>query len=51
MRLQKTTKGQYFILLPDELVRIARWKEGDEIEVVPGSEVAARKEDLVLRKK
>lgn len=51
MKLHKTSKGQYFVLLPDELVRVVKWKEGDEIELIPGSEVAARKEDLVLRKK
>ncbi len=51
VRLQKTTKGEYFIILPREMLRIAGWKEGDEIEVRLGSDVSPRSKDLVLLKK
>ncbi len=48
VRLQKTMKGEYYIQLPRELVRLAGWKEGDEIEVRLGSEVTPGRRDLVL---
>lgn len=51
MKLRKTTQGKYFVLLPEDLIRVIRWKEGDEIEAVVGSEASARKEDLILRRK
>ncbi len=51
MKLRKTTQGRYFILLPEDLIRVIKWKEGDEIEAVVGSEASARKEDIILRRK
>ncbi|MFH1773663.1 MAG: hypothetical protein ABH874_01735 [Methanobacteriota archaeon] len=51
MKLRKTMQGEYFILLPEDLIRVTKWKEGDEIDAVLGSEAAARKEDIILRRK
>lgn len=50
MKLQRTFGGIYFIEIPEDLIRFTKWKEGDEIEVLSGSTVAARKGDLLLRK-
>jgi hypothetical protein len=49
-KLQRTAQGQYFLLLPKEMIKVSQWEEGDEIEIWLGSEVSPRKEDLVLRK-
>ncbi|MBI4345035.1 MAG: hypothetical protein HY555_05595 [Euryarchaeota archaeon] len=49
-KVQRTTQGQFFILLPEEMIRIVKWREGDEVEVWPGSETGPRAQDLVLRK-
>jgi hypothetical protein len=49
-KLQKTTKGEYFIIIPRDMIRLVGWTEGEEIEVTPGLEVSPRREDLVLRK-
>ncbi|GBE54448.1 hypothetical protein BMS3Bbin15_00601 [archaeon BMS3Bbin15] len=51
IKLQKTTKGAYFIILPRDIIRIAGWKEGDEIDVRLGSDISPGSRDLVLLKK
>lgn len=51
VRLQKTTKGEYFIVLPREIIRLAGWKEGDEIEVRLGGDITPGSRDLVLLRK
>jgi bifunctional DNA-binding transcriptional regulator/antitoxin component of YhaV-PrlF toxin-antitoxin module len=51
MKLHRTTKGQYYVLLPRDLVRVIKWKKGDEIEIILGSEAEPKKEDLILRRK
>jgi bifunctional DNA-binding transcriptional regulator/antitoxin component of YhaV-PrlF toxin-antitoxin module len=51
MKLRRTTKGQYYILLPRDLMRVVKWREGDEIEVILGSEAEAKKDDLILRRR
>ncbi len=51
IKLQKTTKGAYFIILPKDIIRIAGWKEGDEIDVRLGSDISPGSRDLVLLKK
>ncbi len=48
--LKKTQRGKYFIVIPKNLRRIAKWEEGDVIEVMPGSAVSVKKDDLILRK-
>jgi|GEM_PF-1619441 len=48
--LKKTQQGRYFIIVPKNLVRIAKWSEGDTIEVMPGSAATVKKDDLILRK-
>ncbi len=50
VELQRTTKGRYFIELPDDLLRVKGWKEGDVVVVLSGAVAQARKEDLILRK-
>jgi antitoxin component of MazEF toxin-antitoxin module len=49
-KLQKTTRGEYFIIIPRDMIKLVGWTEGEEIEVTPGLEVSPRREDLVLRK-
>ena len=49
-KLQKTTKGQHFILLPSEMVKLTGWKEGDTIDVRSGLDISPKKGDLILRK-
>ena len=49
-KLQKTTKGQNFILLPAEMIKLTGWKEGDEIDVRSGLDITPTKGDLILRK-
>ena len=49
-KLQKTTKGQHFILLPVEMIKLTEWKEGDTIDVRSGLDIKPKKGDLVLRK-
>jgi len=51
MKLHRTTKGQYYVLLPRDLVRVIKWKNGDEIEVILGSEAEPKKDDIILRRK
>lgn len=51
MRLNRTTKGQYYIILPRDLMRVVKWRAGDEIEVILGSEAEPKKDDLILRRK
>ncbi len=51
MKLRRTTKGQYYVLLPRDLIRVIKWMEGDEIEVILGSEAEPKKDDLVLRRR
>jgi bifunctional DNA-binding transcriptional regulator/antitoxin component of YhaV-PrlF toxin-antitoxin module len=48
--LEKTQRGKYFIVIPKNLMRITKWEEGDIIEVIPGSAVSVKKDDLILRK-
>jgi hypothetical protein len=48
--LKKTPRGVYFVVIPQNLIRVTKWDEGDEIEVMPGSAVAVKKDDLILRK-
>lgn len=49
-KLQKTSRGQHFILLPGELVKLAGWKEDDKIDVRSGLDITPKKGDLILRK-
>jgi|Deesub1362A_J573_1020465.scaffolds.fasta_scaffold00051_153 bifunctional DNA-binding transcriptional regulator/antitoxin component of YhaV-PrlF toxin-antitoxin module len=49
-KLQRTSKDQYFLIIPRDLIRLVGWKEGDEIDIRSGSEVSPGKKDLVLRK-
>ncbi len=49
-KLQKTTKGQHFILLPSEMIKLTGWKEGDTIDVRSGLDITPKKGDLILRK-
>jgi hypothetical protein len=49
-KLQRTTKGQHFILIPGEMIKLARWKEGDNIDVRSGLDITPKKGDLILRK-
>lgn len=51
MKLHRTTKGQYYVLLPRDLVRVIKWRDGDEIEIILGSEAEPKKEDLILRRR
>ncbi len=49
-RLKKTPRGVYYIEIPRDLIRISKLKEGDTLEVIMGSAVTAKKDDLILRK-
>ncbi len=49
-KLQKTSRGQHFILLPGELVKLVGWKEDDKIDVRSGLDITPKKGDLILRK-
>lgn len=49
-KLQRTTKGKYFILLPSEMIKLTEWKEGNEIDVRSGIDITPKKGDLILRK-
>jgi hypothetical protein len=51
MELKRTLKGKYFIELPDDLMRLTGWKDGDEIDVRSGADLSAGRGDLVLRKR
>ena len=51
VKLQKTMKGVYFIEIPAEIVRLAGWQEGAEVEIRVGGDVQPRRKDLVLRLK
>lgn len=51
MRLRRTTKGEYYIVLPRDLIRVVKWREGDEVEALPGSEAEAKNEDIILRRR
>ncbi len=48
--LKKTQQGKYFIIIPKNMLRITKWTEGDTIEVMPGSAVTVKKDDLIFRK-
>jgi hypothetical protein len=48
--LQRTSKGQYFIQLPGDLIKLVGWKEGDKIDVRSGVDIGSKRGDLVLRK-
>jgi bifunctional DNA-binding transcriptional regulator/antitoxin component of YhaV-PrlF toxin-antitoxin module len=50
-KVQKTLKGVYYVEIPTEMIRLMGWKEGDEIEFLPGGAIDARNEDLLLRRK
>ncbi len=43
-KLQKSKNGQYFLSLPNQLVRLKGWDKGDEIIF------SEQKGDIVLRK-
>lgn len=45
MKLQQTSRGQYFITLPSAIVRAKSWRKGDEIK-----HVIDKSGDIVLRK-
>lgn len=49
-KLQRTTKGQHFILLPEEMIKLVGWKEGDRIDIRSGLDITPKKGDLILRK-
>jgi hypothetical protein len=49
-KLQRTTKGQHFILLPGEMIKLVGWKEGDRIDIRSGLDITPKKRDLILRK-
>ncbi len=49
-KLQRTSRGQHFILLPGEMIKLAGWKEGDKIDVRPGLDITPKKGDMILRK-
>ncbi len=51
MELRRTTRGEYYIVLPRDLIRVVKWREGDKIEAIPGSEAEAKNEDIILRRK
>lgn len=51
MRLHRTTKGQYYVILPRDLMRVVKWKENDELDVILGAEAEPKKDDLILRRK
>ncbi len=48
--IRKTHNGVYFVEIPATLVRIAKIKEGDTVEVMPGNAVTVKKDDLIVRK-
>jgi bifunctional DNA-binding transcriptional regulator/antitoxin component of YhaV-PrlF toxin-antitoxin module len=48
--LKKTVNGVYYIEIPSNFPRIARWKEGDTIEFMVGDAASPKKDDLILRK-
>ncbi|NOZ76285.1 MAG: hypothetical protein GXO65_01105 [Euryarchaeota archaeon] len=50
-KVQKTLKGVYYVEIPSEVIRLVGWKEGDEVEFLPGTAISPRKEDLLLRRK
>lgn len=49
-KIQKTSRGQHFILLPGEMIKLVGWKEGDRIDVRSGLDITPKKGDLILRK-
>ena len=48
--IKKTQRGVYFVEIPLNQLRIAKLGEGDTIEIMPGSAVPVKKDDLILRK-
>ena len=51
MRLRRTRKGEYYVVLPRDLMRVVKWREGDQIEAIHGSETDAKEDDIILRKR
>jgi antitoxin component of MazEF toxin-antitoxin module len=51
MKLRRTAKGEYYIVLPRDLMRVVKWHEGEDVEAILGSETEAKKEDIILRRK
>lgn len=49
-KIQKTSQGQHFILLPGEMIKLVGWKEGDRIDIRSGLDITPKKGDLILRK-
>jgi hypothetical protein len=49
-KLQRTTKGQHFILISSEMIKLTGWKEGDSIDIRSGLDITPKKGDLILRK-
>ncbi len=49
-KIQITSKGQHFILLPGEMIKLVGWKEGDRIDIRSGLDITPKKGDLILRK-
>jgi bifunctional DNA-binding transcriptional regulator/antitoxin component of YhaV-PrlF toxin-antitoxin module len=50
-KVQRTMKGVYYVEIPSEIIRLLGWKEGDQVEFLPGNAIAPRREDLLLRRK
>ena len=38
------------MVLPKNMIRVSKLKEGDSIEVIAGSAASVKKDDLILRK-
>jgi len=50
--LKKTSRGAHFIEIPEDVILLAKWNAGDEIEIYLGSTVKEpKKDDVILRKK
>ncbi len=49
-KLKKTLRGVYYLEIPENFIRITKWKEEDIIEVIPGSAVTPKKDDIILRR-
>tara|TARA_B100000315_G_scaffold245306_1_gene271028 strand:+ start:1472 stop:1627 length:156 start_codon:yes stop_codon:yes gene_type:complete len=51
MKLQKTMQGQYFVIIPRDLIRIIKWKKEEEVEVILGSQTESKNDDIIIRRK
>jgi len=48
--VRRTMRGVYYLEIPLDVIRVAGLKEGDMVELMPGSAVSVKKDDVIIRR-